>query len=184
VEDVTLIVLRTQFTLGNSGGIVSSLVYPANTAPRFFQGHGVCLGFAFMAWALSLFLTLNFKYENARREKLYGSTVLSQDDIADGNISQEQIKAWGLEGMSHEEQVALGDRVSSGAEITLLLPATAADSSSLPAAPFIPLHCIGAEEAPPSSFSRSFLYPQSSRSAVAKFRFYWSMVCRRFTAIV
>lgn len=65
-----------------------------------------------MALLLSLGLSLNFKYENSRREKLYGSTVLSQDDIADGNVSPEQIKAWGLEGLTHEQQVALGDRVS------------------------------------------------------------------------
>lgn len=65
-----------------------------------------------MALFLSLFLTFNFKYENRRRDRVYGQNTVSQDDIADGKISQEQIQAWGLEGMSQEQMTALGDRVS------------------------------------------------------------------------
>lgn len=44
------------FTLGNSGGIISSLVYFAVDKPRYYRGHGTGLGFAAMAVVLSLFL--------------------------------------------------------------------------------------------------------------------------------
>ncbi|ORY88082.1 major facilitator superfamily domain-containing protein [Leucosporidium creatinivorum] len=98
------------FTLGNSGGIVSSLVYFKQDSPRFQRGHAVGLGFACMAILLSLFLTFNLKRENARRDALYGTATLGQDDIVSGKMTQEQLQRWGLEGMSEDEITALGDR--------------------------------------------------------------------------
>ena len=43
-------VLGMVFTLGNSGGIVSSQVYRAENAPRYLPGHGVTLGFCIVSW--------------------------------------------------------------------------------------------------------------------------------------
>lgn len=65
-----------------------------------------------MAIVLSLFLTFNLKRENARRDALYGTATLGADDIVSGKMTQEQIQRWGLEGMSEDEIMALGDRVS------------------------------------------------------------------------
>ncbi|KAK4055978.1 hypothetical protein OIO90_002972 [Microbotryomycetes sp. JL221] len=98
------------FTLGNSGGIISSMVYFTQDKPRYFRGHGIGLGFALMAVVLSAFLTTHFKRENARRDRVYGPVTLSQDDIVDGNVSQEQLAKWGLQDKTPEQIVALGDR--------------------------------------------------------------------------
>jgi len=98
------------FTLGNSAGIISSWVYPSTQAPRFFTGHGVAIGFAFMAIICAAILMFANARENARRDRLYGPLA------ADGNDNNplrqnnpELIKRWGLEGMSRDEILDLGD---------------------------------------------------------------------------
>lgn len=63
-------------------------------------------------------MTLNFQYENARRDKLYGTAHSFHEDSDDAEDTlqneknQEQIRIWGLEGKTKEEIEALGDRVS------------------------------------------------------------------------
>jgi hypothetical protein len=83
-----------------------------NDGPRFRRGHAVGLGFAIMAVILSLILTLSMQRENRRRDALFGPPK-AQDDGVDGlstEKDQEQLKAWGLEGKTEDEIVALGDR--------------------------------------------------------------------------
>ncbi|KAK4049038.1 hypothetical protein OIV83_004399 [Microbotryomycetes sp. JL201] len=98
------------FTLGNSGGIVSSFVYFTQDKPRYYRGHAVSLGFALMTVILSTVMTIHFKRENARRDRVYGVVKLTEDEIVSGKVSVEQLRAWGLEGKSEEEIMALGDR--------------------------------------------------------------------------
>ncbi|GAA5964119.1 hypothetical protein JCM21900_004514 [Sporobolomyces salmonicolor] len=106
------------FTLGNSGGIVSSLVYFSQDSPRYVRGHAVGLGFAAMAVILSTVLHFNLKAENARRDREYGP-ALSEFSQSGANgaelVAKTQAHAelkvrLGLEGQSEEEIEALGDR--------------------------------------------------------------------------
>ncbi|KAM0752161.1 putative MFS nicotinic acid transporter Tna1 [Meredithblackwellia eburnea MCA 4105] len=98
------------FTVGNSGGIVSSLVYITHDSPRYFRGHGCGLGFAFMAVALSTLMTITNSRENARRDALYGTTPSNALDSMSEADKGAQLKIWGLDGMTEEEITALGDR--------------------------------------------------------------------------
>ena len=93
------------FSSGNSGGIVSSFAYWES--PRFPQGHGTALGFAFMLVVTAIILTIWCRRENRRRDVKYGPppTSLQVQEYED----EEQNRAWGLGGMSREEIIALGD---------------------------------------------------------------------------
>lgn len=103
------------FTLGNSGGIISSLVYFAVDKPLYRRGHAVGLGFAAMAAILSLILHIDFKRENARRDRLYGDPTSYDDasgiDVATRSMTDPVLqKRFGLEGMTAKQIEALGDR--------------------------------------------------------------------------
>ena len=100
------------FTLGNSAGIVSSWVYPTTQAPRFFTGHGVAIGFSFMAIVCAIILMIDHSRDNARRDKLYGklATDGSESNPLRMEGNKELTKRWGLEGMSRDQILDLGDR--------------------------------------------------------------------------
>lgn len=99
------------FSCGNSAGIISSNVYPANTAPRFFEGHGVAVGFGFMSIVCAVIIIIANSRENARRERIYGSVAADGSDatVAQSMIPELRAK-WGLEGLSETEIIELGDR--------------------------------------------------------------------------
>lgn len=96
---------------GNLAGLVSSNVYPSPTAPRFFEGHGVAIGFGFLAIACSIIITTANRIENARRDALYGPVAADGSD-ADGDkvLSPERLRDWGLEGLTKVEIIELGDK--------------------------------------------------------------------------
>ncbi|POY74243.1 hypothetical protein BMF94_2681 [Rhodotorula taiwanensis] len=103
------------FMTGNSGGIVSSLIYRAKDAPKFRMGHAVCLGFAFMAASLSLFMRIYFAAENRRRDAKYGplpKTVIGANGVETSAVRDDPglRRKYGLEGMSEDEIDALGDK--------------------------------------------------------------------------
>ncbi|GAA5968860.1 hypothetical protein JCM11641_000760 [Rhodosporidiobolus odoratus] len=103
------------FTTGNSGGIVSSVVYRTQDKPLYRLGHGVGLGFAAMAVILSLFLHVYLKRENARRDAKYGRV---SDDLQNANgetlasmrDDPETLRRLGLDGMTATEIEELGDK--------------------------------------------------------------------------
>jgi hypothetical protein len=99
------------FATGNSAGIISSNVYPAGTAPRFFEGHGVAVGFSFMAIVCAIIITIANRLENARRDSLYGLVAANGSDASPNKVlTPEQRKTWGLEGLSKTEIIELGDK--------------------------------------------------------------------------
>ncbi|KAF9506091.1 hypothetical protein BS47DRAFT_463665 [Hydnum rufescens UP504] len=99
------------FSVGNSAGIISSNVYPSNTAPRFFRGHGIALAFSFMAIVWTLILMASNWRENARRDRVYGVTAPDGSDADPRKVlTPEQKATWGLEGLSELEIIELGDR--------------------------------------------------------------------------
>jgi len=103
------------FTLGNSGGIISSLVYFTQDKPRYFRGHGIGLGFAAMAAILSLFLRYNLAAENRRRNEICGTTTEEMQSEYGAEIMSrahepEVARRFGLEGMTDQQIEELGDR--------------------------------------------------------------------------
>jgi len=100
-------VMGVFFSAGNSAGLISSNVYPANTAPRYFQGHGIALGTAFLAICCAALLMWDHGRENARRDALYGPIVPGQNPL---HAPPEQIKRWGLDNMTREQVLDLGDK--------------------------------------------------------------------------
>lgn len=98
------------FTTGNSAGLISSNVYPAKTGPRFFEGHGVALGFAFMAIVCAVIITTANRRENARRDRVYGEVAVDGSDANPTKVlSAEKRTRWGLDGLSETEVIELGD---------------------------------------------------------------------------
>jgi len=99
------------FSVGNSAGLISSNVYPAKTAPRFFRGHGVAIAFSFMAIVcVSILMAYNWR-ENSRRDRVYGPVAPDGSDAHPRKVlTPEQKATWGLEGLSQLEIIELGDR--------------------------------------------------------------------------
>ncbi|GAA5990880.1 hypothetical protein JCM10908_000062 [Rhodotorula pacifica] len=103
------------FATGNSGGIISSLVYRTQDKPKFRIGHGVCLGFAFMAVVLSVFMRIYLAAENKRRDAKYGpipESVIGANGVETSAVRDDPaLRAkYGLDGMTEEEIDLLGDK--------------------------------------------------------------------------
>lgn len=95
------------FSAGNSGGIVASQAYRDADAPRFIPGHATALAFLVMHFATSALLIWMLGRENRRRDETYGPppSIHEVEDFED----PANLRKWGLEGMSREELVELGD---------------------------------------------------------------------------
>lgn len=65
----TAIATGLQIGLGNSGGIVTSLVFPATEAPLYRTGFAVCLALLVMAAVLMVGFVLGLRVENEKRER-------------------------------------------------------------------------------------------------------------------
>jgi len=99
------------FGCANVAGIISSNVYPSSTAPRFFEGHGIAIGFASLTVITSVIITIANRIENARRDALYGPAAPDGSDAYFNKVlTPEQLREWGLEGLSKTEIIELGDK--------------------------------------------------------------------------
>ena len=65
----TAIATGVQIGLGNSGGIITSLVFPATDAPLYRTGFTVCLALLVMAALLMVGFIVGLKLENERRRR-------------------------------------------------------------------------------------------------------------------
>ncbi|BGP24271.1 hypothetical protein JCM10295v2_003181 [Rhodotorula toruloides] len=107
--------MGVMFAVGNSGGIVSSLVYRNQDTPRFILGHAVGLGFAGMSVLLSIFMMFYFQRENARRDEVYGKVPdyilgANGEELSAVADDPEIRRRFGLDGMADEEIESLGDK--------------------------------------------------------------------------
>jgi hypothetical protein len=99
------------FASANSAGLISSNVYPSQTEPRYFEGHGIAIGFAFMAIVCAIIITTANRVENARRDALYGPVAADGSDAGpDKDFTPERLGDWGLEGLTKTEIIELGDK--------------------------------------------------------------------------
>lgn len=105
------VALGMVFSTGNSGGIWASLAYrnqDAKKSPPYQPGHGTAMAFAALNGIMSLIIWIGLRRENRRREKVYGPAPGPEErhDIED----PEYRKRWGLENMTSQEILELGDR--------------------------------------------------------------------------
>jgi len=56
---------------GNLGGAIAGFIYRKQDAPHYRTGHGTLIGTICMSTALSIFMTLYLRRENARRDREY-----------------------------------------------------------------------------------------------------------------
>jgi len=96
------------FSAGNSGGIVSSQAYRNKDSPGFKVGHGTALAFAAMNGITAAIMYIALNRENKRRDQVYGPAP-ADDEVHDFE-SEEYRRKWGLEGMTRDQIIDLGDK--------------------------------------------------------------------------
>lgn len=115
--------LAFMLSVGNSGGAISGQIYRSKDAPRFIFGHAINLGFCGMGLITALMLFASLKYENRRRDRLYGPIVTNSSktnliptssvklvvDVS-GIGTEEERRKWGYENMTEEQIRDLGDK--------------------------------------------------------------------------
>ncbi|KAF8512073.1 putative MFS nicotinic acid transporter Tna1 [Hysterangium stoloniferum] len=104
-------VMGVFFSFGNCGGVISSNIYPIGDAPKYIRGHTIGLAFSCLAIVLSAIMGFYNMQENARRDKIYGVPNLDGGDCDPLNADDPmRLKKWGLQGMSKQEIIGLGDQ--------------------------------------------------------------------------
>ncbi|KAF9567126.1 MFS general substrate transporter [Agrocybe pediades] len=73
--------------IGQCGSILGAHLFPKTEGPRYFKGYGAATGLLFLATACSLILSISYRWENARRDRLYGKpkegVKVDTDKLAD-----------------------------------------------------------------------------------------------------
>lgn len=61
--------------IGQCGSILGSHLFPSNEGPRYIKGFSVLTGLLFLGTVCTCILTMHFRYENARRDRVYGKHI-------------------------------------------------------------------------------------------------------------
>ncbi|KAH7334497.1 MFS general substrate transporter [Rhizoctonia solani] len=73
--------------IGQCGSVLGTHSYPASEGPRYMKGLALCCGFEFLGALMCLVLTVSFRLENARRDRVHGPTeegkVVDTRELAD-----------------------------------------------------------------------------------------------------
>ncbi|CAE6470489.1 unnamed protein product [Rhizoctonia solani] len=73
--------------IGQCGSVLGTHAYPASEGPRYIKGLALCCGFEFLGALICLVLTVSFRLENARRDRVYGrpgeGVVVDTRELAD-----------------------------------------------------------------------------------------------------
>ncbi|KAJ7088578.1 MFS general substrate transporter [Mycena epipterygia] len=64
-------------SIGHCGSVLGSHIFPLTEGPRYIKGFGISCALAFLAAVLSIVLSISYRMENARRDKLYGKPILN-----------------------------------------------------------------------------------------------------------
>ncbi|KAJ7778141.1 MFS general substrate transporter [Mycena metata] len=59
-------------SIGQCGSVLGSHIFPLAEGPRYIKGFGISCALEFLAAVLSLVLSVSYRRENARRDKVYG----------------------------------------------------------------------------------------------------------------
>jgi len=58
--------------IGQCGSILGSHLFPTTQGPRYIRGFGVSCALMFLGAVLSIVLSISYRMDNSRRNKLYG----------------------------------------------------------------------------------------------------------------
>ncbi|KAG8714552.1 hypothetical protein FRC08_011773 [Ceratobasidium sp. 394] len=58
--------------IGQCGSVLGTHAYPASEGPRYIKGLALCCGFELLGALTCLVLTVAFRRENGRRDRVYG----------------------------------------------------------------------------------------------------------------
>ncbi|KAI0760248.1 MFS general substrate transporter [Fomes fomentarius] len=61
--------------IGQCGSVLGSHIYPSIEGPRYIKGFAVTCALQFLAAVFAIILTVSYRLENKRRDKLYGKPV-------------------------------------------------------------------------------------------------------------
>ncbi|KAJ7717634.1 MFS general substrate transporter [Mycena maculata] len=59
-------------SIGQCGSVLGTHIFPLTEGPRYIKGFGISCALEFLAAVLSLVLSISYRMDNARRDKLYG----------------------------------------------------------------------------------------------------------------
>jgi len=59
-------------SIGQCGSVLGSHIFPLTEGPRYIKGFGISCALEFLAVVLSIVLSISYRKDNARRDKLYG----------------------------------------------------------------------------------------------------------------
>jgi len=73
--------------IGQCGSVLGSHLFPSIEGPRYIKGFSVLTGLLFLGSICTCVLTAHFRYENARRDRVYGkhisNTRVDTSELAD-----------------------------------------------------------------------------------------------------
>lgn len=73
--------------IGQTGSILGTHLFPSTEGPRYIKGFSVLAGLLFLGTICTGVLTLHYRYENARRDRVYGKyipgTPVDTSELAD-----------------------------------------------------------------------------------------------------
>lgn len=73
--------------IGQCGSVLGTHAYPASEGPHYVKGLALCCGFEFLGALVCLILTVSFRLENARRDRVHGrpeeGKVVDTRELAD-----------------------------------------------------------------------------------------------------
>ncbi|KAI0251087.1 MFS general substrate transporter [Lactifluus subvellereus] len=61
--------------IGQCGSVLGSHLFPSTEGPRYIKGFSVLAGLLFLGTICTCILTTHFRYENARRDRVYGKHI-------------------------------------------------------------------------------------------------------------
>ncbi|RDB29892.1 hypothetical protein Hypma_014036 [Hypsizygus marmoreus] len=74
--------------IGQCGSVLGSHIYPKTEDPLYIKGFAISCALEFLAAACAIILTISYRMENARRDKLYGTPAtnarVDTHELADG----------------------------------------------------------------------------------------------------
>ncbi|KZT03825.1 MFS general substrate transporter [Laetiporus sulphureus 93-53] len=73
--------------IGQCGSILGSKIYPSTESPRYVKGLAVCCALLFVSSIVAVILSISYRLENRRRDKLYGKpdpdAMVDTSELAD-----------------------------------------------------------------------------------------------------
>ncbi|RDW91011.1 hypothetical protein BP5796_02176 [Coleophoma crateriformis] len=75
--------LAMQVGMGNLGGCISAFVYRSTDAPRYLKGHSILIGTTFMSLILTIFMTIYYRHENSRRDRVAREQNVTADSYTE-----------------------------------------------------------------------------------------------------